>query len=408
MALLKTINTLRRDALNLAFHTLGWQQPKGRRKAGAPLIYNLQVPNARNSPAALQRGLVLPTALTVLDVVRETKDAVSLVLARPDGKAMDFRPGMFYTVVVSIDGQEHRRAYSISSAAQHSGNTTITVKRVAGGKVSNWINTHVKAGDTLRVLGPSGNFTLAPHALPPRNVLLVGGGSGITPLMSIARTLLASAPATRIHLLYGNRGVSDTIFRKALGQLEKDHGGRLRVVHVLEKPPKQWSGEVGRLDRSTFARLLDQMLPGAPLDELQVFVCGPQPVMDGVAQEMQARGLPASQMHQERFTPAPAPTDATQFSPQSVHIAVNGQAWSATAQPGQTLLEAGLASGAPMQYSCTLGGCGRCRVKVTSGRVDMPEPNCLLPEEKAQNYALSCIARPCSAVTCEIAPPQAH
>lgn len=408
MALFRTLNTLRRDAVNLALHTLGLKKSKGRGKSGKPQLYRTYDLTAVRRPAVQAQPLLLPSSLLVSDVVCETADAVSVVLANPDGQAINFRPGMFYTVVVTIDGQEYRRAYSISSAAHHGDKVAITVKRVAGGLVSNWINDHLKAGDTLRVLGPSGNFTITPDASQARNLVLVGAGSGITPLMSITRSLLETEPLTRIHLQYGNRSLDDIIFRDALSMLEQEYDERLSITHVLETPPEEWQGEVGRLDRATFARLLDGILTDNPLPELEVYTCGPEPVMKGVEEEVLSRGLPPSRFHQEKFTPAAGPADASRFTAQPVEITLNGKSWAATAQPGQTLLEAGLAAGAPVQFSCTLGGCGRCRVKVTQGEVDMPEPNCLLPEEKAQHYALSCIARACTPVSFEIDPPQSH
>ena len=412
MRLLRTLGSLRRDAMQLALHTLGLRQPQGGRKAGAPHIYPLTSTPRFNAPAvhtpAPPVSMWTPTALTVRKRVRETRDAISLVLAHPDGRPMAFLPGMFFTVVVEVDGQEHRRAYSLSSAAQQPDTATITIKRVAHGKVSNWLCEHIQAKDTLRVLGPSGSFTIDPANDAPAHLLLVGAGSGITPLMSIIRSLLAQQAHTRIQLVYGNRRVGDIIFRKALDQLVQQYGERLRVTHVLEQAPRTWTGEVGRLDRNTLAGVLDRIKINATLPELHVFTCGPQPVMDAVEQEMLARGVPAERLHQERFAASDRPLDVSQFAPQRVQASLNGQTWAATAQPGQTLLEAGLEAGAPMPYSCTLGGCGRCRVRLTSGTVEMAEPNCLLPTERAQNYALACIAYPCNAVQFEIDPPSTH
>lgn len=412
MRLLRTLGGLRRDALQLARHTLGLRRPQGHTKAGAPRIYPLARAQGTQPPAVRteERPTVAwtPMTLIVRERVRETRDTISLVLAHPDGRPIVFLPGMFFTVVVGMDGQEHRRAYSLSSAAHQADHATITVKRVADGKVSSWLHEHVHANDMLRVLGPSGHFTVDPANGAPSHLLLVGAGSGMTPLMSITRTLLAQQPHTRIQLVYGNRRVGDIIFRKALDQLVQQYGERLHITHVLEQAPRTWAGEVGRLDRSTLAKILDRIGVNATLAELHVYTCGPQPVMDAVQQEMLARGVPAERFHQERFSTSDRPVDVSQLAPQRVQARLNGQTWSATAQAGQTLLEAGLEAGAPVPYSCTLGGCGRCRVRLTSGTVEMAEPNCLLPTERAQNYALACIAYPCSPVHFEIEPPATH
>jgi ferredoxin-NADP reductase len=404
MTLIKTLNTLRRDAVTLAMHSLGLRKKTGV-APGKPRVFDT---TAMRRPATPVQPLLMPTAMVVKAVVPETADAVSLVLARQDGQPVHFTPGMFFTLILTVDRQEYRRAYSVSSAVHQADTATVTVKRVAGGLVSNWINDRLRPGDVVPVLGPSGSFTLTPDAARARNLLLVGGGSGITPLMSMIRSVLEQEPDTRIHLLYGNRGMEDIIFSDALSMLEQEYDERLAMTHVLENPPAEWQGGVGRLDRPTFAALLDGILAHNPIAELEVYTCGPEPMMEAVQAEVMARGLPADHFHQERFTPAARPADANRFSAQPMQVRYGGKTWSARAEAGQTLLEAGLTGGAPMQFSCALGGCGRCRVKVTEGRVDMPEPNCLLPEEKAQGYALACIAHACSPVVFDIDPPTSH
>lgn len=408
MALFRTLNTLRRETVSLALQTLGLKKKKAHGGKAKSTLYRTFDPTAIRRPPVPQQSVLMPSVLNVLEIVRETGDAVSLVLARPDGQPIDFKAGMFFTVIVTLEGQEYRRAYSVSSAAQDHRTVTLTVKRVANGKVSNWLNDHLAVGSTLRVLGPSGSFVVTPDPARARRLLLVGGGSGITPLMSIARTVLAQEPQSLVYLHYGNRSKKDVIFHAALSALQKLHPQRLFITHILEKPPKAWAGKTGRLDRAMFAGLLDGVLGTESLRDLEVYTCGPAPVMAGVSEEVLARGLEPQRLHQEKFTPAAGAADISRFAAQTVAVHAQGQTWTGTAQAGQTLLETGLAIGAPMLFSCTLGGCGRCRVKVTQGEVDMPEPNCLLPEEKVQGYALACIARPCSAVSFEIEPPQSH
>ncbi len=404
MTLLRALNTLRRDAANMALHSLGLKRSSSRNKnAGNPA--NLSRSNPRRTISPVVAGL-MPYPMKVIGVARETTDAVSLTLARQDGLPIDFKPGMFFTLVLNINNQEYRRAYSISSASHLNTTATVTIKRVAGGTVSNWINDNVHANDTLRVLGPSGSFVVPTNPTSTRHLLLVGGGSGITPLMSITRSVLTLAPQSQIHLFYGNRGVDDIIFREALDQLMHEHHDRLVVTHVLEKSPQDWSGMTGRLDRQTFAALLDLLQEKTSMNLLEVYTCGPEPMMNGVEAELLARGFPRQRFHQEKFTPSITAADAARFGPQEIEIRYEGQSWVTKSNVGQTLLEAGLAGGAPMQFSCALGGCGRCRVKIIEGKADMPEPNCLMPDEKAQGFALACIAHACSRVTLEIDPPK--
>ncbi len=393
---LRTLNALRRDVAQAALQTVGLK--KARAGAGRPVLYDKVVP---------VQSAASPFTLHVVDVVRETADSISIVGIPADGRPIRFAPGMFLTVIVSIDQQEYRRAYSISSCAQDTSVVVITVKRVPKGKVSNWLNDHMAAGSTLRVLGPSGSLPSPLAPLPQgegkevRTLLLVGGGGGITPLMSILRTMLAVESQTRVHLLYGNRSQEDVIFHAALRDLKKHHAKRMTLTHVLEQAPKGWKGRVGRMDRAMFASLLDAS--GIAITDIaEVYTCGPAPLMQGVREEVLARGLPAERFHQENFTPAVAATDTGRFATQTLAIQSRGKTWSGLVPAGQTLLEAGLSLGAPMLYSCTLGGCGSCRVQVTDGEVEMAEPNCLSPEEKAQRYALACIARPCSPVRIDI------
>jgi len=352
------------------------------------------------------REVLQPLTLRVVEVVPETTDAISVVLARPDGQDFDFIAGMFFTVMVTINGQEHRRAYSISSPSQQRQRVSITIKRVKEGLVSNWLNDHLKVGDSLRVLGPSGTFILKPATESKRHLLLVGGGSGITPLMSILRSVLMLEPLTQVSVLYGNRSWSDVIFADALSMLKEEYTERLDLIHVLEMPPEHWQGAVGRLDQVCFATQLDNRLKQTPLQNLEVYLCGPEPMMQGVVQELQQRGLADHRIHQEKFTSQRSALAPQQLSAQTITVELDGRQWQTTAQGGQTLLEAGLSSGVPMPFSCTLGGCGRCRVKVVSGEVSMPEPNCLLPDERAQNYALACIACPITPVSVVVDTPQ--
>ena len=193
MALFRTLNALRRETLGLALQTLGLKPHSARIHKAGPTLYRTYKDTPTRRVATQLPPMIVPAELMVRALVRETADAVSIVLARADGQPIAFKAGMFYTVIVVIDGQEHRRGYSLSSAAHENRSVSITVKRVDKGLVSNWLNDNLMVGSTLRVLGPSGNFVVTPNPAHARTLLLVGGGSGITPLMSITRTVLAMA-----------------------------------------------------------------------------------------------------------------------------------------------------------------------------------------------------------------------
>ena len=345
--------------------------------------------------------------MRVARVVRETADAVTLWLEDPTGARITFLPGQFFTLLFSIYGDEHRRAYSACSSARQSSSVCLTVKRVKDGVVSNHVNDVVRAGDVVHVLGPSGAFTITPDETAERRLVLLGGGSGITPLMSLARTVLAVEPHAHVALVIGNRGTLDIIFRDALAELVAAHSPRFTVRHVLSQPPASWDGGVGMLDRET---ILSELLRTALADDprAEFFVCGPAPMMAAAREALGTRGVPASQIHEERFlsphlrAAAAAKLQGKRIVAASLVVRAGGKEHSLGAPSGRTVLEMGLAAGLPMPFSCAMGGCGACKVKVVSGTLEMEEPNCLTSDERARGYALACIGCPTSDTVVEL------
>jgi ring-1,2-phenylacetyl-CoA epoxidase subunit PaaE len=351
----------------------------------------------RASGAAPVAKSIEPRALRVLSVIDETADARSFVLEDPRGATLAWVAGQFVTVLVTIDGVTHRRAYSISSGIDELPRVRITVKRVANGLVSNHLNDHVRAGDTLTVLGPSGAFTLeeAAASLPdralPERLWMFAGGSGITPVYALARAALAANPWTRVTLVYANRSEQSVIFRDALDALAREYSHRLEVLSVLEHTPTDVR-HVGRLDRAMADRVCDDL--ALPADAL-CFLCGPEPMMDAVRAALLARGVDRARVREERFS-APqrrAETDAPSQGGHALTILYRGRSVQVRTAPGQTVLEAGLAAGVDMPFSCTMGGCGACKVSLASGSVEMEEPNCLTERERSAGAVLACVGR---------------
>lgn len=338
--------------------------------------------------------LLAPRAAQIVSIKRETADAASIEIALASGEPINFEPGQFLTLVLTIDGEAHRRAYSISTAP-HDGRATITVKRIAGGRVSSYLVERANEGDKLDILGPSGSFGFVPDAGHTRKLVMIGGGSGITPLFSITRAVLHTEPRSRITLLYGNRSPEDTIFRDALTELARDD--RFSVRHVLETGGGKKSGK-GRLDRDT----CDRELAGIDLDDADVYICGPEPMMIAAREAVLARGVDPARIHEEKFTSPTQRKVTLPTAPQSVTVRTRALTRTVTATPGQTLLEAGLQGGAPMPYSCAMGGCGKCKVKLLDGDVASEEPNCLTAAEREGGYVLSCVSRATTAITIEI------
>jgi len=347
----------------------------------------------------LKRPAVEPAAenrleeLRIAEVRPETRSAVTLVLEdaeRP--RSFDFRAGQFFTLVADIDGRPVRRAYSASSAPGAS-RLEVTVKHVEGGRFSTHVHRNVRAGDRLSVRGPSGAFHADPAAA--HEVVLVAAGSGVTPMMSMIRTLLAAPAAGRIALLYSNRSEEEVIFADELLRLEEENPERLSVTHVLTQ-------ERGRLDAAGVYSWLTKLRPS---EDTRYYMCGPEALMDTVKGVLTELGVPDDRVHHERYTSGADPT-ATATAPQKMVVEDGAhEVGSVVVEPGQTLLDAGLAAGLPMPYSCTVGNCGDCMVKLRGGEVAMNGPNCLTPQQIADGYVLTCVGCPLSKVTLDIAEP---
>ena len=347
-----------------------------------PLIARPRRPVAAPTVRAGQARAVVVTA-----VVRETADAVSLTFRDPTGAALAFVPGQFFTIEVVLDGVRLRRAYSASSDARITDTATITVKRVAGGRVSTFLVERAAPGLGLAVLGPSGDFTLTD---PPRHLIAIVGGSGITPIMAIARAVLSGAPDTRLDLIYGNRDRAAIIFADALDALAQAHPTRLQVRHVL--------GAEG-LDAAAIA---DAVAAIAPPDDARYLVCGPTPMMVAARTALAARAVAPGQIREERvFAPA---RPAAPIAAQPVTIRRGVATTRVIVAAGDTILEAGLAAGVPLALSCAMGGCGACAVTLIAGDVVLDEPSCLTAAERGRGVILACVARPTSPCTIE-APP---
>ncbi|MEU5291042.1 2Fe-2S iron-sulfur cluster-binding protein [Streptomyces umbrinus] len=342
----------------------------------------------------------------IAELRKETPSAVTLVLedAGKDLEPFDFRPGQFFTLVADIDGRPVRRAYSASSAPG-SARLEVTVKHVEGGRFSTHVHRSLRAGDRLAVRGPSGSFHTgpqlpdapdAPDALDaPDEIVLVAAGSGVTPMMSMIRSRLAVRQGRdRIALLYSSRSADEIIFADELTRLAKDNPDRLTVTHVL-------TGRDGRLDADGVHRWVTGL---SPAPGAHYYTCGPGPLMDAVQGVLTGLGVPDERVHQERYTSGADTQAVAATAPQEMTVEEDGRpVGTVVVEPGQTLLDAGLAAGLPMPYSCTVGNCGDCMVRLRGGEVTQNEPNCLTPQQRADGYVLTCVGCPLSKVTLDIA-----
>lgn len=398
-ALRRPYSVMRRDVETIA------RELRGHR---APATIARPRPSARavEAPSPADRGGPIARRARVARLVRETPDAVTIELALEDGAPLAFEPGQFLTLHLPIDGEIVRRAYSLS-CARGEGRVAVTCKRVEGGRASSFVSERLREGDALEVHGPSGTF-VAGRAQRPRHLVLVAGGSGITPCWSIARSVLADEPGARVTLVYGNRSERDVIFRDAIDALARREGARLRVVHVLSAPEGDHEGSRGVLDEETFGAIarelgLESRGPGE-IGPPSYFVCGPAAMMDAVRGALRALGVAPERIREERFQTPGERHAALPSAPQLVTVRrrAGGAERSFEVAPGATVLDAARARGVALPFSCAIGGCAACKCRVIEGEIAMDEPSCLTAEERAAGWVLTCVGHPTRETTLEV------
>jgi ring-1,2-phenylacetyl-CoA epoxidase subunit PaaE len=341
--------------------------------------------------------------LMVREVRRETPEAVSLTFDIPELLAPDyaFAAGQYLTLRAPLEGEELRRSYSICSAPDD-GELRIAVKRVDDGRFSGWVNDALHAGDAIDVMTPTGRFGVPAEPDSRRVHAFFAAGSGITPILSLLRDLLAREPHSRCFLFYGNRSTGQMLFRDALEQLKDRHLARFSVFHVLSQEQQDVDVLNGRLDRAKLALLLRHVLPAASIDD--AFVCGPAGMSEDVQAVLQAAGVPEARIHVERFVsaqgglPRPRPAPPPDAPPHAIAaLVVDGRRFEVPVAAEEAVLDAALRAGLDLPYACKGGMCSTCRARVVEGAVKMLQNYSLEPWELAAGYVLTCQARPTTA-----------
>lgn len=340
--------------------------------------------------------------LKVREVVKETTDTVTLYFEQPE-PYLEYSPGQFLTVVMDFDGKEQRRSYSLCTSPFVDPFPAITVKRVENGLFSNFLNEKVFPGKTLNVLNPLGNFTATFHSKNKKHYFLVAGGSGITPIMGILKSVLVNEPDSKVTLLYCSRNESQIIFSKVLDELENKNPGRLEVHHNLSQPSETWEGMKGRLSKEVLTDFVNRTEEERGFEKVY-FICGPEGIMDQTTDVLSALGVDNSRVHTESFYSSAgdkAHQDAVAAGvkgglTREVTVVLEGEEHAVTVAPDKTILESGLDQDVNMPYSCQSGLCTACRGKLLSGEVKMDEDAGLSEKEIAAGYILCCVSRPVS------------
>ena len=340
-------------------------------------------------------------SLKVSQIIQETPDAITVCFEKPADGSFDYKPGQYLTLKLEVKGESIRRAYSLCSSPVTDSELAVTVKRVEHGLASNFLADQCKAGDMIEVLPPMGNFCITPDASNKKHYILIGAGSGITPLMSIIKTVLEVESGSAISLLYGNRNETSIIFKKELDALCQKYPQRLRVQHCLSQPSAAWTGLSGRLDRHKILMTVQELINSNPSPK-SYWNCGPAGLMEEAQSALGFLGIQKKDIHRELFTaPLPDPdADAatSSASPQrgtyDVKVILDGDEQVISVKADESILDVAIEKGIDPPYACQLGICTTCRAKCLTGKIEMDETEGLSDAEIEEGYVLTCQAHP--------------
>jgi ring-1,2-phenylacetyl-CoA epoxidase subunit PaaE len=340
--------------------------------------------------------------LAVNDLRREAADAISLSFAIPNELAGEYRfnPGQYLTLRTMMDGEEVRRSYSICSGPDD-GELRIAVKKVDGGAFSSWAACELKVGDQLDVMTPTGRFGVAPAPQEARLYAGFAAGSGITPILSIVKGVLAREPKSQFFLFYGNRSTSSMMFLEALEELKDLYLQRLSLFHVISGEEQDIAILHGRLDGEKVRVLLRSLVPAESVDH--VFICGPTGMSEDIEATCRDIGIAEDRIHIERFIsglggkPRPKRVVPAMAPPKALAaLIIDGKRREVPVAEGEAILDAALRAGLDLPFACKGGMCSTCRAKLVEGEAAMDVNYSLEPWELKAGFILTCQAKPVS------------
>lgn len=334
--------------------------------------------------------------LRIREIRQETAEAIQVIFDQPQAERIYFKAGQFLTLVIRKEDQVFYRSYSLCSIPRLDDFLAIVIKRVEGGAVSPYLLDNLRVGQMVEVLPAAGRFFIENSVKFQRHLVMIAGGSGITPIMSMLQAALYNEPHSRVSLLYANRSKEDIIFHEKLKELQSRFTERFQILHFLsretEAAPLPYYPF--RLDTDRIPQAFS-LIPQTPDLSKEYYLCGPNALMEQVHQHLTNSGISTESIYQEHFTQAPAQQDDWANEPvRSIILQMSGTSHTVEVAPGATILDAGLDAGLDMPFSCRSGNCASCMAKLHSGTISMDNPQALLPFEEEQGFVLTCQAHP--------------
>ncbi|AEI51383.1 sterol desaturase family protein [Runella slithyformis] len=333
-----------------------------------------------------EEGLYL---LTVADIRQEADDAFTIQFNNVPSIFRDFSAGQHLTIKVNIKGETQYRTFSISSIPNVDNYLTMTIKRVKGGKVTNYLAGNLKVGDTLEVTAPSGQFYLNPEPSHQKHYVMIAGGSGITPIYSMIGTILRFEPKSKITLLYASRNSNSIIFKKNFNNWLKEFSTQLEIKHFLSEEENPGGAVKGYITRISVEELVNRY----GKNKLEFYLCGPEVLTNKLIDDLVYIGVPNEQIHRELFL-ITSQNKANTSQKSQITARVFGKSYQFENQDGKTILQSGLGKNIPLPFSCQSGLCGMCKMKCSEGKVTMLNNQVLTEQDLKAGYILTCQSFP--------------